>query len=322
MLKRIVITMILVTTLSACTNSGFDKEMEQGKLALANGEYDKALASIELALGSKENDSEANSLKADLLKFEYINQSIDAGDLESALEEAETLLSKDVLVIGLRKPLEKLVDTVKKNQAISNKVASHIAEIDKSVDAQNYQEAQLSISELQNSQEAEIVMEQFREKLVQLEQRLETELEKQKVSTALETAISTPSVPDKISTGLVSQREEYIRKLETILEGLSDLDYLFVDGTTMDMKKAEGERFIRWDDALNEIYSVLKKQLSEKEMNELRQKQREWIKYRDLTASTNAAEFVGGTFETLTYTGTLANLTHERCYELVYLYMK
>jgi len=75
---------------------------------------------------------------------------------------------------------------------------------------------------------------------------------------------------------------------------LSDLEYLTKDGVTSELIEAESERYDRWDDALNEIYGVLKTQLSESEMNVLREKQRSWIACRDRTANAEGAKFAGG----------------------------
>ena len=60
----------------------------------------------------------------------------------------------------------------------------------------------------------------------------------------------------------------------------------------------------------------------ESEMNSLRQKQREWITYRDNKAEQDAAEYEGGTMAQLELILSKANTTQERCYELVNWYMK
>lgn len=102
---------------------------------------------------------------------------------------------------------------------------------------------------------------------------------------------------------------------------MSDLDYLYEDGITSELVEAEGTKLKRWDNMLNEIYSLLKTQLTESEMNNLRGKQRNWIKYRDMTADNEASEEGGGSLYTVIYNGSLARLTKERCYELVNTYM-
>ena len=91
---------------------------------------------------------------------------------------------------------------------------------------------------------------------------------------------------------------------------------------TMDMKKTASKIYNLWDDKLNEIYGVLKQQLSKSEMDALRQKQRQWIKYRDSQAEAAYNEYAGGTIAPLEEMETKASLTMERCYELVNLYMK
>ena len=77
-----------------------------------------------------------------------------------------------------------------------------------------------------------------------------------------------------------------------------------------------------WDALLNEVYGVLKEQLSTEEMDQLRTEQRNWIKHRDETALKASLKYKGGTQEHLEYVAVLANLTEERCYQLVANYMK
>lgn len=91
---------------------------------------------------------------------------------------------------------------------------------------------------------------------------------------------------------------------------------------TMDMKKTASKIYNLWDDKLNEIYGLLKQQLSKSEMDALRQKQRQWISYRDSQAEAVYNEYAGGTIAPLLEMETKASLTKDRCYELVDLYMK
>jgi uncharacterized protein YecT (DUF1311 family) len=83
-----------------------------------------------------------------------------------------------------------------------------------------------------------------------------------------------------------------------------------------------GYNYQLWDAALNEIYDVLKNQLSESNFNNLRNEQRQWIKDRDSAAEARYKEEGGGTLSRVVRVETLAKLTKERCYELVNLYMK
>ena len=119
-----------------------------------------------------------------------------------------------------------------------------------------------------------------------------------------------------------SYKEEYINKLNSTEKGMSDLDYLYKNGTNGELVEAEYTRLKRWDNMLNEIYSLLKTQLTESQMNELKSKQRSWIEYRDKTAENEASENRGGSLYYVVYNGSLARLTKERCYELVNTYMK
>ncbi|WP_144511452.1 lysozyme inhibitor LprI family protein [Bacillus sp. FJAT-22090] len=124
------------------------------------------------------------------------------------------------------------------------------------------------------------------------------------------------------SNKVENKKNEYLEKLNAIEKGLSEFDEVYKNGTQTDMNQAKAETFKRWDDALNEIYSVLQKQLSASEMEKLREEQREWIKHRNKIATEESSEFKGGTLEPFQFADTQARVTKERCYELVEIYMK
>ncbi|WP_319003623.1 lysozyme inhibitor LprI family protein [Sutcliffiella horikoshii] len=117
-----------------------------------------------------------------------------------------------------------------------------------------------------------------------------------------------------------SLKETYLQQLDDTKKEAEELEP--TDSSTYALKKVENDRWELWDELLNEIYGVLREQLSEKEMSQLRKEQRDWIKFRDDRALEASLEFKGGTQEQLEYVAVLANLTEERCYELVEDYMK
>ncbi|PLR67144.1 hypothetical protein CYJ36_14300 [Bacillus sp. UMB0893] len=121
---------------------------------------------------------------------------------------------------------------------------------------------------------------------------------------------------------LTGEKEKYIKKLNDIKKGLGEFEKVLESGTQLEMGQAYGEIFTRWDNALNDIYGALEKQLSASEMDMLREEQREWITYRDETAKKESLKFEGGTMESLEYISTQARITEERCYELVEGHMK
>lgn len=56
--------------------------------------------------------------------------------------------------------------------------------------------------------------------------------------------------------------------------------------TILDMEEQETERYKNWDEALNEIYGLLKEGLSTEQMDKLREEQRNWIKQKHVTFKT------------------------------------
>jgi len=120
----------------------------------------------------------------------------------------------------------------------------------------------------------------------------------------------------------VSMKEKYLAKLVDVEESMKKFDEIFDQGTQMEITAAQGEIFSEWDKLLNEIYADLKKTLPPNNMGKLREEQRDWLEYLDEKATEDALQYKGGSMDTLQYVSTQAQLTKERCYELVDLYMK
>lgn len=118
-----------------------------------------------------------------------------------------------------------------------------------------------------------------------------------------------------------SKKQIYKDKLDNIQLGLKDLTDLYA-GNTIEMKSAANQEYERWDKVLNEIYRVLKQQLSPDDMNKLKDEEIKWMAGRDAKAKKDSLEFEGGTAEQLIYTSSLVKTTKDRCYELVEKYMK
>lgn len=121
------------------------------------------------------------------------------------------------------------------------------------------------------------------------------------------------------NTNQESKKQEYKAKLDKIELGFKGFDD---DVTTNDMYQHACKEHKQWDDVLNEIYGVLRVQLSPSEMKKLQSEEIQWIKDRDAKAKKDAAEMAGGTMEKVLFAGSLAKSTKERCYVLVDKYMK
>jgi uncharacterized protein YecT (DUF1311 family) len=128
------------------------------------------------------------------------------------------------------------------------------------------------------------------------------------------------SNPQSSNLNQGSKKQEYKAKLDKIK--LEFKGYNSASATTNDMYQEVCKEYKEWDAALNEIYGVLKVQLSASDMKNLQNEELQWIKDRDATAKNAAAEMAGGTMEKVLYQGSLANSTQERCYELIDKYMK
>jgi uncharacterized protein YecT (DUF1311 family) len=134
--------------------------------------------------------------------------------------------------------------------------------------------------------------------------------------------------PEAVPVQIEESEEQTQNKLSTKADYLSKLALTETQERRneyqSDYQMAEdyGFNYQLWDVVLNEIYAELKVQLSESEMTNLRNEQRNWIQTRDATAQARYDEEGGGSMSSMVKVETLAQLTKERCYELVNLYMK
>lgn len=120
----------------------------------------------------------------------------------------------------------------------------------------------------------------------------------------------------------INYKAKYLSKLSQLEDIYENPDNAYEWSSTGDAAEAEYERYQAWDDMLNEIYALLKTQLSSSEMKALKNEEINWINYRDKTAENDARDFEGGSNYSVVYNGSLATTTKDRCYELVNNYMK
>ena len=135
--------------------------------------------------------------------------------------------------------------------------------------------------------------------------------------------IDSPYPVDNTVTKIEGRRQEFLDLLDNIQ---IELDALPVKkdsdaGITNAMRSYYGISYDMYDEALNEIYSLLKNQLSEETMEHLQREQMKWIEEKEALAYNEAAQYKGGTFEFVAYNISLYESTKARCYELVNEYM-
>lgn len=83
-----------------------------------------------------------------------------------------------------------------------------------------------------------------------------------------------------------------------------------------ELNQAAAELYTLWDDELNTIWGYLKETLDEDTMNDLTEKEKEWVAYKDAEIAAAGAEFEGGSMQPMVEAATGAELTKARVYEL------
>lgn len=127
----------------------------------------------------------------------------------------------------------------------------------------------------------------------------------------------------EIDDSFNSKKQIYIEKINKLKSDLeSTFNERYESPNTIDMVDAANSEYKLWDDMLNEIYSVLKEQLSKEQMENLKEEQLKWLKIRDEKSVAAEKENEGGTMATLNKFTSLIETTRDRSFELVNQYMK
>lgn len=134
--------------------------------------------------------------------------------------------------------------------------------------------------------------------------------------------ISETDTPSTISK-IVGRRNEFIEKLDNIQKELDALPEKKDSdaGITNAMRSYYGISYDMYDKVLNEIYDLLRNDLSPETMSDLQTQQIKWIQEKEAAANKESEQYKGGTFEFVAYNSSLYESTKERCYELVNNYM-
>lgn len=121
-----------------------------------------------------------------------------------------------------------------------------------------------------------------------------------------------------------STKQIYLNKLNELDENLKEThdERYASDATTLDMIEAANEEYNQWDYLLNEIYSVLEEQLSQEDMDKLREEEINWINTKEIKSKEASDKYKGGTIAPYMAIDSRIESTKERCYELVNQYMR
>lgn len=120
-----------------------------------------------------------------------------------------------------------------------------------------------------------------------------------------------------------SIKQIYLNKLDELAKNLdATRDKRYASPVTLDLINAANDEYKQWDDILNEIYSLLEEQLSQGDMDKLREEEIEWINSKESKSKEAADEYKGGTIAPYMAISSSIDSTRKRCYELVNQYMK
>ncbi|MBK3497222.1 DUF1311 domain-containing protein [Viridibacillus sp. YIM B01967] len=134
----------------------------------------------------------------------------------------------------------------------------------------------------------------------------------------VEKSVPKKTVPKEVQA--IETTNPYKQKLINV-ENLVATYTMGNSGVTTDILEELNQKYIAWDNLLNELYGDIKMNLSTEKFNELRLIQRKWIKERDSAVEEAGLENEGGTMASIDKANKLVEYTKARSYEFVELYL-
>jgi len=124
-------------------------------------------------------------------------------------------------------------------------------------------------------------------------------------------------------TKIEGRKKEFLERLDNIQKEMDSLPEKKDSdaGVTNAMKNYYGIGYEMYDKELNNIYSLLQKELSKEVMDNLEQEEIKWIDEKEKAAKEESLKYKGGTFEFVADKASLYVATKRRCYGLVNTYM-
>jgi hypothetical protein len=130
-MKKIWLGVISLLLLAGCGNGTYDKAMEQGKLALAEGEFDKAEGLFQLALDEEPKDEEAKQYLDYITGLDEVEEAVNNKEWDQAQTKADNMLNEKDLPGSIKRELEKqkqTAETAKTEAANEEKAKQKAAE--------------------------------------------------------------------------------------------------------------------------------------------------------------------------------------------------
>ncbi|WP_373600465.1 lysozyme inhibitor LprI family protein [Paraclostridium bifermentans] len=156
-MRKILPLAISILLLVGCSNSTFEKSVEEAKLAIASQEYEKAEGLFNLALEEKKDDKEIKALQEQTKKIveaKKFKEEKEYGKAISLCEDIEKIPSESDIVTSQAKKLKEELIKLKNNESKEeeNKTDKDVEEEDEKDDNQNVLSAkrELYIQKLNN----------------------------------------------------------------------------------------------------------------------------------------------------------------------------
>ena len=132
--------------------------------------------------------------------------------------------------------------------------------------------------------------------------------------TATPTVVPTP-VPTPTPNRNETKRTEFLNRAEEIEQFAYESSQSAM--TQVEINRASGQIFSKWDILLNDVYQYLKKVLPSGQFKTLKEEELAWIKEKEAAVAAEGEAWGNGSGRPMAENGVATEYTKTRCYELI-----
>ena len=287
-----------------------DEAIELGIKYLTEGNYEEAIIAFDKAISIDGKNAKALTLNSLVKDYKAIETLYAEKDYETAAELIAKLNGNEY-VSYIQGTLSDIDNKVQKKVEIIKEINLLEEKINELIKAEKYQEAIDLINKYLNL--SQDLKDEYVNKLKELmssvdnsKKEYEEKKESERIAQAEEEA--------------KKKKDEYIMTMNSLIDPNSD-SYWDRNNTlsTAEMVSFTAETYEAWDGMLNKIWATLQQVLPKDKMDKLTDEQLVWIEGKSKTEAEFMENLAGAhiNFVMINCNSALAQITRDRCYELV-----
>lgn len=299
-MRRLFSLITVVFVLFGC-NSVYKENIEAADIAFEEGNFEDALTYYKTALKEKPDETDIKAKVSLLTDYKILQENMSEQKWNEASNLANAILKNDETVPSLQENVEQSLVTIEDNKEKEKIFTNELKQIEKLINNDDIDEASSKLAKLESDAKSSALKKDFDNLSSKLDKAEEKRLTEKKI---------------QLKNDYLAEFDEFENKAQEEI----DLSYSKADSNAV-TNNIIHENTEQWDIYMNEVYQLLKENMSDAEFDKLKKKQKDWLHNKEnlLDEATKMAS--GGTAGIQNKAWIDYDETKNQCYYLIENYL-